>query len=160
NNILSPAHGKPIIVPSQDIVLGLYYMTRERLFTKGEGRIFSSPTEVSYAYSTNNVGLTAKVKCRVQGKVVETTVGRVLLSEIVPLEIPFENYNRTLDKKQLAELIDQCYRLAGNKKTVILADQLMSMGFKMATKAGISICVDDMLMPDEKDDLLQKAYSQ
>lgn len=160
NNILSPANGKPIIVPSQDIVLGLYYMTRERPFSKGEGRVFSSPTEVSYAFGTDHVQLQAKVKCRVRGKVYETTVGRALLSEIIPDEIPFEYYNRVLDKKQLAELIDICYRLAGNKKTVILADQLMSMGFKMATRAGISICVDDMLMPDEKDPFLQKAYSQ
>ena len=160
NNILSPAHGKPIIVPSQDIVLGLYYMTRERPFAKGEGKIFSSPTEVSYAYGTDNLHLQAKVKCRVQGKLRDTTVGRVILSEVVPTEIPFEAYNRVLDKKQLAELIDQCYRLAGNKKTVILADQLMATGFKMASRAGISICVDDMLMPEEKTEYLQKAYAQ
>ena len=160
NNILSPAHGKPIIVPSQDIVLGLYYMTRERPFVNGEGRIFSSPTECSYAYSSDFVNLQAKIKCRVQGKIFTTTVGRVLLNEVVPTVIPFEMYNKVLDKKQLAELIDQCYRLAGNKQTVILADQLMAMGFKMATRAGISICVDDMLMPDEKVDALSKAYAQ
>jgi len=159
NNILSPAHGKPIIVPSQDIVLGLYYMTRERPFSKGENRIFSSPTEVSYAYSTDNINLQAKIKCRIQGKVYETTVGRSLLSEVVPTEIPFNAYNKVLDKKALAELIDSCYRLAGNKKTVILADQLMATGFKMATRAGISICVDDMLMPEEKTEYLQKAYA-
>ncbi|MGE4234589.1 MAG: DNA-directed RNA polymerase subunit beta' [Bacteriovoracia bacterium] len=160
NNILSPAHGKPIIVPSQDIVLGLYYMSRERPFAKGEGKLFSSPTEVSFAYGVDAVHLQAKIKCRVQKKVYETTVGRVLLSEIVPPEIPFEAYNRVLDKKQLAELIDICFRLAGNKKTVILADQLMQTGFKMATKAGISICVSDMLMPEEKNPYLQKAYAQ
>lgn len=160
NNILSPAHGKPIIVPSQDIVLGLYYMTRERPFTKGENRVFSSSTEVSYAYSVDQVNLQAKVKCRVRGKLYTTTVGRVLLSEIVPKAIPFEAYNKVLDKKQLAELIDLCFRLAGNKETVILADQLMATGFKMASRAGISICIDDMLMPDEKDEYLQKAYAQ
>ncbi|MBI2605258.1 MAG: DNA-directed RNA polymerase subunit beta' [Deltaproteobacteria bacterium] len=160
NNILSPAHGKPIIVPSQDIVLGLYYMTRERPFARGEGSVFSSPMEVSYAYGTDNLHLQAKIKCRVKGKMYDSTVGRVLLSEIVPSEIPFDSYNRVLDKKQLAELIDLCYRLAGNKKTVILADQIMAMGFKMASKAGISICLDDMLIPDEKGHYLQNAYAQ
>src|SRR4051812_32173570 len=111
NNILSPAHGKPVIVPTQDIVLGMYYMTRERVLAHGEGRVFSSPAEVRSAYDHQEVDLQAKIKCRVQGKLVESTVGRVLLSEIVPLEIPFEAYNRVLDKKQLAELIDTCYRL-------------------------------------------------
>lgn len=160
NNILSPAHGKPIIVPSQDIVLGLYYMTRERPFAKGENQVFSSSSEVSYAYSVDRIHLQAKIKCRMRGKIYDTTVGRVLLSEIVPLEIPFDYYNRVLDKKQLAELIDHCFRLAGSKKTVLLADQLMSTGFKMATRAGISICVDDMLIPEEKDHFLKKAYTQ
>jgi DNA-directed RNA polymerase subunit beta' len=160
NNILSPANGKPIIVPSQDIVLGLYYMTRERPFAKGEGKVFSSPTEVAYAYSTDHVHLQAKIKCRIHGKLHETTVGRALLSEIVPKEIPFEKYNKVLDKKQLAELIDICYRLAGNKKTVILADQIMSTGFKMAMRAGISICLEDMIIPEEKYKLIEKANAQ
>jgi DNA-directed RNA polymerase subunit beta' len=160
NNVLSPAHGKPIIVPSQDIVLGLYYMTRERPFTKGEGRVFSSAEELTFAYSIGEVHLQAKVKCRVRGKLVESTVGRVLLCDIVPEEIPFQTYNKVMDKKQLAELIDTCYRIAGSKKTVVLADQLMSTGFKMAMRAGISICIDDMLMPEEKGELLQKAYAQ
>jgi DNA-directed RNA polymerase subunit beta' len=160
NNVLSPAHGKPIIVPSQDIVLGLYYMTRERPFTKGEGKVFSSIEEANYAYSVGEVHLQAKIKCRLNGKLYDTTVGRVLLSDIVPSEIPFAVYNKVMDKKSLAELIDTCFRLAGNKKTVVLADQLMSTGFRMAMKAGISICIDDMLMPDEKGELLQKAYAQ
>jgi DNA-directed RNA polymerase subunit beta' len=160
NNILSPAHGKPIIVPSQDIVLGLYYMTRERPFSKGEGKVFSSPIEVHYAYDSGVVSLQTRIKCRIQGKVQDTTVGRALLSEIVPEEIPFSVYNKVLGKKDLAELIDHCYRLTGNKKTVILADQLMSTGFKQAMRAGISISVHDMLMPPEKKDLLEKAYAQ
>src|SRR4051812_47109271 len=160
NNILSPAHGKPIIVPSQDIVLGLYYMTRERPFGKGEGKIFSSPTEVHFAYDTGVVGLQTKVKCRIHGKIFETTVGRALLSEIVPEEIPFGLYNKVLGKKDLAELIDQCYRLTGNKKTVLLADHLMQTGFREAMRAGISISVHDMLMPKEKKDFLEKAYQQ
>jgi DNA-directed RNA polymerase subunit beta' len=160
NNILSPAHGKPIIVPSQDIVLGLYYMTRERPFSKGEGKTFSSPIEAHYAYDSGFVSLQTRVKCRIQGKIYETTVGRALLSEIVPEEIPFPVYNKILGKKDLAELIDTCYRLTGNKKTVILADQLMATGFKQAMRAGISISVHDMLMPPEKKELLDKAYAQ
>jgi DNA-directed RNA polymerase subunit beta' len=160
NNILSPAHGKPIIVPSQDIVLGLYYMTRERPFGKGEGKVFSSPIEVHFAYDSGVVGLQTKVKCRIHGKIVETTVGRALLSEIVPEEIPFSAYNKVLGKKDLAELIDQCYRLTGNKKTVLLADHLMQTGFREAMRAGISISVHDMLMPPEKREFLDKAYQQ
>jgi len=160
NNILSPAHGKPIIVPSQDIVLGLYYMTRERPFGKGEGKVFSSPTEVHFAYDSGIVGLQTKVKCRIYGKVWDTTVGRSLLSEIVPEEIPFSAYNKVLGKKDLAELIDLCYRLTGNKKTVLLADHLMQTGFREAMRAGISISVHDMLMPPEKREFLDKAYQQ
>ncbi len=160
NNILSPAHGKPIIVPSQDIVLGLYYMTRERPFAKGEGKSFSSPIEVHFAYDSGVVGLQTKIKCRIHGKTCETTVGRALLSEIVPEEIPFSAYNKVLGKKDLAELIDQCYRLTGNKKTVLLADHLMQTGFREAMRAGISISVHDMLMPPEKNEFLNKAYEQ
>lgn len=160
NNILSPAHGKPIIVPSQDIVLGLYYMTRERPYGKGEGKVFSSPVEVQYAFDNGVVGLQSKIRCRIDGKLQNTTVGRALLSEIVPTEIPFSAYNKVLGKKDLAELIDQCFRLTGNKKTVILADQLMATGFKQAMKAGISISVHDMQMPPEKKELLSQAYDQ
>jgi len=160
NNILSPAHGKPIIVPSQDIVLGLYYMTRDRPFAKGEGKILSSPAEAQYALDNGVVTIQTKVKCRVDGKVYDTTIGRALLSEIVPAEIPFAAYNKVMGKKDLAELIDTCYRLTGNKKTVILADHLMSTGFKQAMKAGISISVRDMQMPPEKKEFLEKAYEQ
>jgi DNA-directed RNA polymerase subunit beta' len=160
NNILSPAHGKPIIVPSQDIVLGLYYMTRERPFGKGEGKIFSSPTEVHYAYDSAVVGLQTKIKCRINGNIESTTVGRAMLSEIVPTEIPFSAYNKVLGKKDLAELIDVAYRFTGNKKTVMLADHLMQTGFREAMKAGISISIHDMLMPPEKKELLDKAYAQ
>ncbi len=160
NNILSPAHGKPIIVPSQDIVLGLYYMTRERPFSKGQGKLFGSPTEVHFAFDSGLVDLQAAIRCRIAGKICETTVGRAMLSEIVPEEIPFSVYNKTLGKKDLAELIDVCYRFTGNKKTVLLADHLMATGFKQAMKAGISISVHDMLMPPEKKEYLDKAYAQ
>src|SRR5213082_3479620 len=149
NNILSPAHGKPIIVPTQDIVLGLYFMTREKLGAKGEGKLFASPDEVRMAYDNHEAHLQARVECRmprrdpVSGKVVgvdhsETTVGRVLLSEVLPKEIPFSTVNRVMDKKQLANLVDLCYRVAGNKATVILADRLRTLGYTNATKAGIS----------------------
>ena len=144
NNILSPAHGKPIIVPSQDIVLGLYYMTRERPFGKGEGKLFSSPIEAHFAYDAGIVGLQSKIRCRINGKLETTTVGRALSSEIVPIEIPFSAYTKVL----------------GNKKTVLLADHLMQTGFREAMKAGISISVQDMQMPAEKKELLDKAYAQ
>lgn len=160
NNILSPANGKPIIVPSQDIVLGLYYMTRERPYAKGEGKIFSNPQEVEMALQSGAVHLQAKVKVRINGKIEETTVGRSLLSEIVPIEIPFKHYNKVLGKKDLAELIDLCFRLSGNKKTVLLADAIMQTGFKQAMRGGISISVQDMLMPPEKKTLLDGAYAQ
>ncbi len=160
NNILSPAHGKPIIVPTQDIVLGLYYLTRERFNVRGEGRIFSDFEEVRSAYDAGEVHLQAKVKVKYDGRLVDTTVGRVLLYEIVPDSIGFDEVNRVMDKKALADLIDICYRCAGNKETVLLADRLKDMGYFYATKAGISICIDDMKIPARKEELLEKAYNE
>ncbi|MEK7689050.1 MAG: DNA-directed RNA polymerase subunit beta' [Deltaproteobacteria bacterium] len=160
NNILSPANGKPVIVPTQDIVLGIYYMTRERYGVKGTGSILSSPEEVRVAYDAGEVHLQAKIKVKMDGKLIDTTVGRIILNEVLPAEIPFEFVNRVMDKKQLANLIDICYRRAGDKKTVILADQLKNLGFTYATKAGISICIDDMKIPSKKGKLLGKAYSE
>ncbi|MFH1262307.1 MAG: DNA-directed RNA polymerase subunit beta' [Pseudomonadota bacterium] len=157
NNILSPANGKPIIVPTQDIVLGLYYLTRDRVFCRGEGKIFASGDEVRIAYDAGEVDLHARIKVRRDGKLVETTVGRTILSEIVPPEIAFESYNRVMDKKQLANLVDRAFRLAGQKATVILADKLMNLGFQYATLAGISICMDDMKIPTKKPALLSEA---
>ena len=160
NNILSPAHGKPIIVPSQDIVLGMYYMTRERPYARGEGKVFSNPVEVRFAFDSGVVDLQAKVKCRINGALETTTVGRALLSEIIPTEIEFKAYNKVLGKKELAELIDICFRKTGNKKTVILADQIMQTGFRQAMKAGISISIHDMIIPAEKKSLIDVAYTQ
>ena len=164
NNILSPAHGKPIIVPTQDIVLGLYYMTREKPMVKGEGKIFSSPEEVRMAYDAGEVDLQAAIKVRMavnsHRELVNTTVGRILVREILPPEIPFPLVNRVLNKKELANLIDQCYRLAGNKKTVLLADQLKDLGYRYATRAGISICIDDMVIPSRKKELLAQANQE
>ena len=158
NNILSPANGKPIIVPTQDIVLGLYYMTRDRPHAKGSGRLFSSPAEVRVAYDQGEVDLQAPITVRIDGERVETTVGRVLLYEIVPSMIPFKEINRVMKKKELANLIDISFRLAGNKDTVILADRLKDMGFRHATKAGISISIKDMVIPPSKEQLLKQAH--
>ncbi len=160
NNILSPAHGKPIIVPSQDIVLGLYYITRDADFVKGEGKLFASPDEVRVAYDAGEVNLHAKIEVRISGKREKTTVGRIILKEIVPSELPFELYNKVMTKKSLASLVDQCFRVCGQKKTVLLADRLMQLGFEFSTKAGISICMDDMVIPEAKQKLLDETIKE
>jgi DNA-directed RNA polymerase subunit beta' len=157
NNILSPANGRPIIVPSQDMVLGSYYSTRHRPGAKGEGAVFADADEVKAAFDNDVVHLQAGIKCRIDGKIIETTVGRVLMKDILPRELPFSLINRVIGKKQLGELIDTCYRLAGNKATVILADRLRTIGFNMATVAGISICMDDMLIPTTKQSIIDEA---
>ncbi|HEY1126758.1 MAG TPA: DNA-directed RNA polymerase subunit beta', partial [Actinomycetota bacterium] len=160
NNILSPANGKPIIVPTQDMVLGIYYMTRPREFAKGEGRILASPEEVRAAYDHGEVALQAKVVCRIDGVRKETTVGRVLLWEIVPRKVGFDAINKVLDKKQLGALIDTCYRLTGEKETVLLADRIRSLGYTHATKAGISIALKDMKIPPRKQEFLDYARKE
>ncbi len=168
NNILSPANGKPIINPTQDIVLGLYYMTREKPFSKGGYRegteksgdfqgIYASPAEVRMAYDSGAIDLHARIRLRYEGALHDTTVGRVLVSEILPKPLDFHAVNKVLDKKALSGLIDQCYRAARNKATVLLADRLRTMGFEMATRAGVSICMDDMRIPDSKKDVLARA---
>jgi len=163
NNILSPAHGKPIIVPTQDIVLGLYFMTREKLGAKGEGKAFSSFDEVRIAFDQREVDLQARIKVRMpaaaggNGALIESTVGRVLLYEIVPHEIPFAEVNKVMKKKELGWLIDLAYRRAGNKATVIFADRLKDLGYEQATLAGISIGIKDMVIPSPKQKLLEEA---
>ena len=157
NNILSPAHGKPVIGPSQDIVLGIYYLTRQRDGQIGEGKKFSGPDEVRIAYDGGAVGLQAAIRVRIEGKLVDTTTGRVLLYEVVPDEVPFEYVNKVMKKKDLAELIDITYRNSGQKATVILADQLKNTGFQFATISGISICIDDMVIPSSKKAILDRA---
>ena len=157
NNILSPAHGEPIIIPSQDIVLGLYYLTRERLLVQGEGRSFSSPEEVRVAYDHKQVHLQAKIKVRLNGEMVETTTGRILLCELLPEGMPFKTINKVLTKKELAKLIDYAYRHVGTKATVILADRLKDIGYEYATRVAISISINDMMIPVEKDEILGKA---
>ena len=160
NNILSPAHGKPIIVPTQDIVLGLYYLTRNRPGVKGEGKSFGSTDEVRAAYDSTVVHLQAAIKVKMDGKLVDTTVGRIIVKEILPPSIKFEEINKVMDKKRLADLIDICYRRSGSKETVILADRLKDLGYQYATKAGISICIDDMKIPSRKGVLLDSAYEE
>ena len=172
NNILSPANGEPIIVPSQDVVLGLYYMTRERINDLGEGHIFTDVTELQRAYDGGYVGLQAKVKLRilrntepedesnVTHELVETTVGRGLLSTIMPPELPYSAINQTMDSKHITQLINKCYRDVGLKAAVIFADKLMYMGFEHATKAAISISIDDMEVPEKKEEILATAEGQ
>ncbi len=160
NNILSPASGKPIIIPTQDIVLGIYYMTRERPYVKGGGKVFSNPEEVRIAYDADEVDLHARIKVRIEGELKETTVGRILLKEILPDEIPFGMINKVMKKSELANLIDYCYRFCGDKKTVILSDRLKDLGYRYATLAGLSISIDDMLIPSNKASLLQEAQQE
>jgi len=160
NNILSPANGKPIIVPTQDMVLGLYYLTREKVFAKGEGKIFSDPAEVRIAFDSGEVEMHARVKVRIDGSLAETTVGRVLLYEIIPHEISFQSINKVMDKKSIADLVDRTYRLSGNKETVLLADRLKNLGFYYASKAGISICMEDMKIPSGKEKHLNQALKE
>ena len=160
NNILSPANGEPIIVPSQDIVLGIYYMTREKLFSKGEGMIFSNPEEVRIAYDAGVVGLHARIKVRIDGKIEETTTGRILLYEILPKELPFSTINRVMNKKELRSLVNECYRRAGIKATVILSDRLKDMGYKYATLSGISISIKDMTIPSQKSTIIENAEKE
>ncbi len=160
NNILSPANGKPIMVPSQDMVLGCYYLTKAKDGTKGEGKVFSSPEEVRMAYDAKEVGEHAKIKVRINGKLVETTVGRVLLSEVLPAKIPFSMVNREMAKKELMKLIELSYREAGPRDTVLLLDKIKDIGFQYATKSGISICIDDMHIPSKKAELIAKAEKE
>ncbi|MFL2964171.1 MAG: DNA-directed RNA polymerase subunit beta' [Methylophilaceae bacterium] len=173
NNVLSPANGEPIIVPSQDIVLGLYYMSREKIAAKGEGKIFSDVAEVQRAYDNGVVDLHAKITVRIRefelnfdgSKTAktnryETTVGRAILSEILPAGLPFELINKALKKKEISKLINTGFRKIGIKDTVILADKLMYTGYSYATKAGMSISVHDMLVPQEKSSILESAESE
>jgi DNA-directed RNA polymerase subunit beta' len=173
NNILSPANGKPIIVPTQDIILGLYYMTREKINVQGEGMIFADSREVLRAYQNKAVELQAIIKCRVSEyevdeegnrvehrSLVDTTVGRAILNDLLPVGLPFSLINQTLDKKAVSRLIDSCYREVGLKDTVILADQLMYTGYHYATRSGISIGVNDMIIPENKADLIKSAEAE
>jgi DNA-directed RNA polymerase subunit beta' len=173
NNILSPANGDPIIVPSQDVVLGLYYMTRERVNALGEGMMFSDVREAHRAYEGRHVALQARVRVRIEDeveneagelvkrrRVVQTTVGRSLLSEILPPGLSFDHVNLDMTKKAISAAINASYRQLGLKKTVVFADQLMYTGFRYATMAGVSIGVDDMVVPEQKASILAEAEAE
>ncbi|MGD9356553.1 MAG: DNA-directed RNA polymerase subunit beta', partial [Chromatiales bacterium] len=173
NNILSPANGEPIIVPSQDVVLGLYYMTRERISARGEGMVFSDVREVLRAHESGHVDLQARIKVRITDytndedgneteltAIRETTVGRALLREILPRGLSFDLLDQPLGKRAISNLVNSCYRRVGLKETVIFADQLMYTGFRYATKAGVSICADDMIVPEEKESILAEAEEE
>jgi DNA-directed RNA polymerase subunit beta' len=168
NNILSPANGEPIIVPSQDVVLGIYYMTRERAHARGEGMVFADVEEVHRAYESGVVDLHAKIKVRIREKndgvvttkLTNTTVGRALLSEIMPEGLPFEHINRPMNKRAISAVINLCYRQLGLKETVVFADQLMYTGFHYATRAGVSFGVNDMVVPEEKQQILAAAEAE
>jgi len=167
NNILSPANGDPIIVPSQDVVLGLYYMTREKINDKGENKIFADVKEVERAFLNGFVGLHARIKLRIQNEnkalkseMIETTVGRAIFSRIIPNKIHFSEINKAMDSKAISKLINKTYREVGLKAAVIFADKLMYLGFEYATKSGVSIALDDMVVPDQKEDILADAEAQ
>jgi len=174
NNVLFPANGEPSIVPSQDVVLGLYYTTRERINGKGEGLIFSDTGEVQRAFDAGEVELNSRINVRLteytkdkdsgefvpSTKLWETTAGRALLSEILPKGLPFSNLNKALKKKEISKLINVSFRKCGLKETVVFADKLLQAGFRLATKAGISICIDDMLVPFEKHEIIARAQTE
>jgi len=160
NNILSPSNGSPIINPSQDIVLGLYYLTTPRSFESGEGMIFSGPEEVIAAYDHGVVGLHARIKVRMNGQLVETTTGRIIVSELLPEKVPFEMVNLVLNKKNIAALVAGTYRLAGTKASVILCDRIKDLGYEYATRAGVTIGVKDLKIPDKKAHLLEVAHNE
>jgi DNA-directed RNA polymerase subunit beta' len=170
NNILSPANGDPIIVPSQDVVLGLYYMTRERIGARGEGMFFADVAEVHRAYESRGVDLQARVRVRLretlrgeggnfteQTRIAETTVGRALLFEILPKGLSFDLINQDMTKKAISATINACYRALGLKETVVFADQLMYTGFHYATRAGVSFGIDDIVIPEQKTRIVTSA---
>jgi DNA-directed RNA polymerase subunit beta' len=157
NNILSPANGSPIIIPSQDIVLGIYYLTRAKNEVKGEGMVFASPDEVRSAIDAGAIDLHSRIKVRIGSDLKDTTAGRIILSEIVPQEIDFNMVNKLMNKKELTNLIDYCYRLCGDKITILLCDRLKDLGFKYATISGLSFAVGNMIIPENKKRIVSQA---
>lgn len=160
NNILSPANGKPIVVPTQDMVLGIYYLMKEKKGAKGEGKIFADPEDVRIAYDAGILEEHAKIKVRIDGAFVETTTGRVVFSEILPKRIPFSMINKDMTKKELGKLIEYIYKKSGKRDAVVFLDNLETLGFKYATKAGLSICMDDMHIPSKKAELIRIAEQE
>jgi DNA-directed RNA polymerase subunit beta' len=157
NNILSPANGKPIVVPTQDMVLGIYYLLKEKKGAKGEGKIFADPDDVRIAYEAGIIDEHALIEVRMNGEKIKTTVGRVLFSEILPQGTPFSMINKDMTKKELGRLIEYIYKRAGKRETVIFLDNLESLGFRYATKSGVSISMADMHIPSKKAELIRNA---
>jgi len=157
NNLLSPANGKPIVVPTQDMVLGIYYLTKGRDAARGVSGVFAEPEDVRVAYDAGILEEHAKIKVRINGELVETTTGRVLFREILPKEIPFSMVNREITKKEIDKLIEYAYKRSGRRETVIFLDNLEKLGFYYATKSGVSICMDDMHIPSKKAELIRTA---
>jgi DNA-directed RNA polymerase subunit beta' len=160
NNLLSPANGKPVVVPTQDMVLGLYYLTKQRNGAKGEGKMFADPEDVRIAYDSGVIDEHAAIRVRMNGGFVETTVGRIIFSEILPGNIPFEAVNRELTKKELGKLIEYIHKVSGKRATVVFLNELERLGFKYATNSGISICIDDMHVPSKKAELITEAEQE
>jgi DNA-directed RNA polymerase subunit beta' len=160
NNILSPANGRPLSVPSQDMVLGCYWLTNVCDGARGEGKIFSSTEEVRIAFDSQEVDEQASIKVRIGDELIETTVGRVILSEILPANMPFSHVNQLMTKKELTKLVDRVYRLVGLHEVVVMLDQLKDLGFSYATKAGVSICIDNMHIPSRKGELIDRAQGE
>ena len=160
NNILSPANGKPIVVPTQDMVLGIYYLMKERKGAKGDGKIFADPEDVRIAYDAGVIDEHANIKARIDGKFCETTTGRVIFSEILPKDIPFSMINKEMTKKELGKFIEYIYKKSGKRETVVFLDNLEQLGFKYATKSGASISMADMHIPSKKPELIRNAEQE
>ncbi len=160
NNLLSPANGKPIVVPTQDMVLGIYYLTKHKKGASGEGSIFADKDDVRAAFDAGIVDAKAGIRVRINGSLIDTTVGRVIFSEILPNDIPFEMVNKELNKKELSKLIEYIYRKSGKRETVKFLNKLEKLGFKYATQSGISICIDDMHVPSRKTELIKEAEKE
>jgi DNA-directed RNA polymerase beta' subunit len=160
NNVLSPANGKPILVPTQDMVLGIYFLMKEREGALGEGKIFAGPEDVRVAYDAGQLSEHAKIKVKMDGEFVETTTGRIIFSEITPPEISFAMINRDMTKKELSRIIEYSYKNAGKRATVVFLDSVEKLGFRYATQSGISICMSDMHIPTKKPEMIHHAEQE
>lgn len=160
NNLLSPASGKPIVVPTQDMVLGIYYLTKQKKGARGEGRMFADPEDVIMAYNLGDVEEHAEIKVRINGKLTKTTVGRIIFSEILPKGISFSMADKELTKKELSKLLEYIYKVSGKRETVVFLNNLKNLGFHYVTKSGISIGINDMHIPSKKNELIRKAEQE
>ncbi len=160
NNVLSPANGKPILVPTQDMVLGIYYLMKEKQNALGEGKVFGDPEDVRIAYDAGQLSEHAKIKVRMNGDFVDTTAGRMIFYEIVPEKIPFSMINKDMTKKELSRIIEYSYKIAGKRATVVFLDKLEKLGFFYATNSGISICMADMHIPSKKAEFIHNAEQE